>query len=143
MLDDTKKVNQSINDNFNKNKIYKGLINILDNLLNGHISIGKRITIYGRNSMHWAVNIRTKRFGYICFRLPFTCFGKWFPLYFYFSPNATPWAATFMIGKAYDREDWALSRIRRIKLGHNFKYDSENDENGNYAELRRINDKLI
>lgn len=111
--------------------------------LSGHINIGKRITIYGRNAMHWGVTIRTKKFGYICFRLPFTCFGKWWPLYLYFSPNATPWAATFMIGRKHDPRDWALSRVRRIRLGHNFYYDSENDENGNYAELRRINDSVI
>jgi hypothetical protein len=112
-------------------------------MFSGHIHIGKRITIYGRNAMHWGVNIRTKRWGYVCFRLPFRCFGRWWPLYFYCSPNATPWAATFMLGKNHDPADWALSRVRRLRLGHNFYFDSENDENGNYAELRRINDRLI
>jgi hypothetical protein len=111
--------------------------------MTGHINIGKHITIYGRNAMQWGVTIRTKRFGFVCFRLPFTCFGRWIPLYLYFSPNATPWAATFMLGKRHERRDWALARVRWARLGHNFFYDSEQDENGNYAELRRINDSFI
>lgn len=69
-----------------------------ENFMGGHVRIGK-ITIYGENAMHWAVNVRTKRWGYVCFRLPFRCFGKWWPLYFYCSPNGTPWAATFKIGR--------------------------------------------
>lgn len=112
------------------------------NWLSGHINIGKRITIYGRNAMHWGVRIWTKRYGYICFRLPFRCFGKWYPLYLYFSPNATPWAATFMVGRKHAPKDWALARVRRVLLGHNFYYDSQNDENGNYAKLIRINDSV-
>jgi hypothetical protein len=111
----------------------------MENLFTGHLNIGKNITIYGRNAMPWGVNIYTKKYGYICFRLPFRCFGRWYPLYVYFSPNATPWASTFMIGKKYGKNDWALSRIRRIELGHNFCYDSEHDENGNYKKLQQIN----
>ena len=57
------------------------------------------ITIYGENAMHWAVNISTP-FGYLCFRLPFRCFGRWWPLYFYISKNATPKMAKFIIGRA-------------------------------------------
>ncbi len=64
--------------------------------LSGHLTIGN-VTIFGENAMHWAVQISTKRFGYICFRLPFFCFGSWWPLYFYCSPNGTPWAATFWL----------------------------------------------
>lgn len=67
--------------------------------LGGHITIG-RFTIYGENAMHWAVNIRFKK-GYLCFRLPFFCFSRWWPLYLYFSPNATPRAATFKMGKKH------------------------------------------
>jgi hypothetical protein len=115
----------------------------MKNWLTGHINIGKKITVYGRNAMHWGVTIRTKKYGYVCFRLPFTCFGRWYPLYLYFSPNATPWASTFMLGKKEDPRDWALSRIRREKLGHNFQYDSEHDKNGNYALLRKINDGVL
>jgi hypothetical protein len=106
--------------------------------LGGHISVG-RLTIYGRNAMHWGITFWTKKYGFICFRLPLTCFGRWWPLYLYFSPNATPWASTFMIGKKHDSKDWALSRVRRYALGHNFYYNSEPDENGNYEKLHRIN----
>ena len=72
---------------------YKGL-NFLERYLGGHIDIGP-ITIFGENAMHWAVNIHTKRWGWVCFRLPFRSFGKWWPLYFYCSPNGTPQKATF------------------------------------------------
>jgi hypothetical protein len=56
------------------------------------------VTVYGANAMHWAVNIKTRRWGYVCFRLPVRCFGRWWPLYFYCSPDATPQSATFMVG---------------------------------------------
>jgi len=115
----------------------------LKNWFTGHLNIGKKITIYGRNAMQWGVTIHTKKYGYVCFRLPFRCFGRWYPLYLYFSPNATPWASTFMIGRKHDSTDWALSRVRRQRLGHNFYYDSEFDENGNYETLRRINDGIL
>ena len=65
--------------------------------MSGHISIG-RITIYGENAMHWAVNIRLKR-TWMCFRLPFRCFGKWMPLYLYFSTNGTPEQSSWKIGR--------------------------------------------
>lgn len=67
------------------------------NFMGGHINIG-RITIYGENAMHWAVNIKLNK-TYICFRLPFRCFGHWIPLYLYISPDATPSKATWKIGK--------------------------------------------
>jgi hypothetical protein len=69
--------------------------------MSGHVTWGP-VVIYGRNAMHWAVNIRTRRWGWICFRLPLRCFGRWWPLYFYVSRNATPWGATFMIGDTGD-----------------------------------------
>lgn len=69
----------------------------------GHITIGP-VIIYGANAMHWAVNIKTKRWGWVCFRLPFRCFGKWWPLYFYCSPDGTPTAATFIIPKSREIE---------------------------------------
>jgi len=65
----------------------------------GHINIGP-IVIYGENAMHWAINIKT-RWGYICFRLPLRCFGRWWNLYFYISPNGTPSQATFIIPESY------------------------------------------
>jgi hypothetical protein len=101
-------------------------LSFAENFLGGYISIG-RITIYGENAMHWGVNIKSKRYGYICFRLPFKCYGRWWPLYFYVSPNATPWAATFQIGDVayYDRGKAAL---RRKKFGHNFSTDTHEEE---------------
>lgn len=66
----------------------------------GHVSIGP-ITIYGENAMHWGVEIRVCRKGWLCFRLPFLCYSRWWPLYLYFSPNATPQCATFKIGKKH------------------------------------------
>lgn len=69
--------------------------------LTGHISVG-RLTVYGRNAMHWGVTFWTKKYRFICFRLPLPCFGKWYPLYFYCSPDATPCAATFKLGRCDD-----------------------------------------
>lgn len=96
----------------------------IDKYLGGHWNIGKRITIYGLNAMQWAVNIHTKRWGYICFRLPLPCWGKFPRLYFYVSPNATPWASTYCIGKG--AKERAKAILRRKAFGHNF--DSWNDE---------------
>lgn len=69
-----------------------------ENHMGGHVSLGP-LVIYGENAMHWAVNISSP-WGYICFRLPLRCFGRWWPLYFYISPDATPQAATFLVGNA-------------------------------------------
>lgn len=80
-------------------KKYKSL-SWWENFMSGHVSVGP-VTVYGENAMHWAVNIRTKRLGYICFRLPVRCFGRWWSLYFYTSPNGTPGKATFCIPKNY------------------------------------------
>lgn len=111
-----------------------------EDFMSGHIDIGNLI-IYGRNAMHWGVCIRTKKYGYICFRLPLPCFGRWYPLYFYCSPNATPWAATFMLGRKHSKDNWCKSRIRYSCLGHNFEVDGWNEEYGctNYDILRGIN----
>lgn len=67
----------------------------------GHVNIGP-VTIYGENAMHWAVNIRTQRWGFVCFRLPLRCFKQWWPLYWYCSPDGTPQAATFTLGNDHD-----------------------------------------
>ena len=66
----------------------------------GYFIIGP-ITVYGWNAMHVAVNIKT-RWGYVCFHPTWRVFGHWWPWYFYISPNATPWAATFGIGPGYE-----------------------------------------
>lgn len=104
----------------------------IEKYLSSHVCIGN-LTIFGRNAMHWGVTYWTKKWGYICFRLPFTCYGKWQPLYFYLSPNATPWASTFMIGKKHDRKDWSLTRVRKYRFGHGFDTDKYREE------LRKIN----
>ena len=80
---------------FGKTKKYPEL-SWYENFMSGHISF-LNVTIYGENAMHWAVNIKLKN-TYMCFRLPFRCFGKWHPLYLYFSQNATPNKATWKIG---------------------------------------------
>lgn len=64
--------------------------------MGGHVSIG-RLTIYGENAMHWGVTIRLKNTS-MCFRLPFRCFHRWWPMYLYFSPDCTPSSATWKIG---------------------------------------------
>ena len=56
--------------------------------LGGHLSLW-RVTIYGFNAMHVAINIRMFG-GFLCFHPPMWCFGKWWRWYLYFSPNATP-----------------------------------------------------
>ena len=110
-------------------------------MFKGHLNIGKRLTIYGNNAMHWGVTFYTRKFGYVCFRLPFRSCGRWYPLYFYCSPNATPWAATFMLGRKAYPDDWVLSRIRRSCFGHNFDESEWNEEYEmtNYDILRGIN----
>lgn len=80
----------------------------------GHILIGP-ITIYGFNAMHVAINIYTKHWGYICFHPIMRCFGHWWPWYFYISPNATPWAASFAIGPGIEAEDRRRLRGRKWK----------------------------
>lgn len=107
-------------------------------MLDGHISIG-RLTVFGRNAMHWGVTFWTKRWGYICFRLPFFCFGRWWPLYFYISPNATPWASTFFLGNNHHKCDNNKKRapLRKQAFGHNFSTEK------NSEELTRINDMVI
>ena len=74
--------------------------------LGGHISfrvLWWRITIYGFNAMHVAINIHTHRWGYVCFHPPM----RHWPWYFYVSPNATPWAASFGIGPGTEKQSRA------------------------------------
>lgn len=75
--------------------------NWLEKHLGGHIHFW-RVTIYGYNAMHVAINIYTKRWGYLCFHPTWKVFGHWWPWYFYVSPNATAWAATFKLGPGVD-----------------------------------------
>jgi hypothetical protein len=106
----------------------------IERKLCGHLSVGP-VTLYGANAMHWAVNISTERWGYVCFRLPLPCFGRWWPMYFYCSPNAAPWAATFFRGRdLYDHRARELAEARRQAFGHNFDTDERS------VELRQVND---
>lgn len=110
---------------------------------NGHVSIGKLTVYYGNNAMHWAWSLWTRRWGFICFRpttfyrLPMDVqrrkgkrFGSW-PWYFYVSPNATPWAATFAIGPGIPDDEKKAAARRRKTLGHRF-----NAEGMSYEEIR-------
>lgn len=95
-----------------------------ENFMGGHVSI-LNITIFGANAMNWAVNIRTRKWGYICFSLPAIARFKtsrdgyrYFEWYFYLSPNATPWACTFYRG--IDKQEQIRARIRKFNFGHGF-----------------------
>ncbi len=101
---------------------------LVERKLSGHLSIGP-VTVYGANAMHWAVNVSTHRWGYVCFRLPLPCCGRWWPLYLYCSPNATPWASTFFVGRdVFEHKQQRLAQERRRRFGHNFNTDALNDE---------------
>ena len=86
---------------------------------NGHLTIGP-VTFYGRNAMHYAINIRTKRWGYICFHPPVTCWFKYWGWYLYFSPNATPWAATFTLGSDFRPDERKWAKWRKTNWGHGY-----------------------
>lgn len=96
-----KMLNKILHSLFPKKKVYS-TFSWRENFLDGYVAIGP-LVIYGENAMHWAVNIQS-RWGYICFRLPLRCFDRWWPLYFYISPDATPASATrwlYGAGKEY------------------------------------------
>lgn len=126
--------------------IKKKIGKFLDKKIGEHVSKGK-LTIYGDNAMHFGVTYKTKKYGYICFRLPIPCGivdyflyndkPRWIHLYFYLSPNATPWASTFMLGKKHDSKNWALARVRRRRFGHNFNTEVYE------KELRKINNIIL
>lgn len=99
--------------------------------LRGHWNIGKNITLYGANAMSWAVNIHTKRWGWIHFTIPLL--SKW-SFCFYVSPNATPWACTYYWGK--DRDERIRAQIRKFNFGHNFNTDQH------WVALRTLENKF-
>jgi hypothetical protein len=68
----------------------------IDRWFGGHWTIGP-VTVYGRNAMHFAVNIRS-RWGWICFKPPTRCYGVWWPWYFYISEDATPFNCRVLWG---------------------------------------------
>ncbi len=83
----------------------------------GHWVCGP-VTVYGKNAMHWAMNIHT-RYGYLCLHPTVKLWGQWWPWYAYLSPNATPWAATWGVGPGLD-EPRRNIQWRREALGHGF-----------------------
>lgn len=90
-----------------------------DRWFTGHRDFG-RVTLYGANAMHWAINISTQRWGYICFHPPTRTFGGRWPWYFYLSPNATPWGATFAIGPDVTVDEKRAATWRRKHWGHGY-----------------------
>ena len=73
-----------------------------------------------RCAMHGAINVRTKRWGWVCFHPPMRSFGAWWPGYFYCSPDGTPGMSTFYIGRQDFRDDEGGAHVRRKLYGHNF-----------------------
>lgn len=119
-------------------KIWRKIEGQLDKYLGGHITIGP-ITIYGLNAMHCAIEIWTKRYGYIVATPPLYWHGRWWPSHIFFSPNATPWAATFMLGK-FDystKAEMVAAKWRQLYLGHN--YDMDVDCRYIVNEIEKIN----
>jgi len=80
-------------------------------IFGGHIRLG-RITIFGFNAMHWATNIRTRNWGYICFR-PTTWDEGWWHWYFYISPDATPQMAYVAFGPGVEKHCKQRAWLRR------------------------------
>jgi len=83
-----------------------------DRLFRGHVSFGdplnmgrgrgpSRVTIYGANAMHWAINVWV-RGSYWCFHPTTRTFGGRWRWYFYISPDGTPCAATFHLGTRHE-----------------------------------------
>lgn len=106
------------------------------NFMGGHVNIGP-ITIFGANAMNWTVNIRTKRWGSICFTLPVLARWqrdryveqKYYQWYFYLSANGTPWASTFYRGS--NKNEVIRAQIRKMNFGHGF--DTRKFRNELYA----------
>lgn len=87
----------------------------------GILHIGKRITVFHDNPKSgtgFTIRIRTEKFGWICVRPPIM--NPWSRCYLYVSPNATPWAATYVVGPGISKDDKEYAPIRRMVLGHNF-----------------------
>ena len=84
----------------------------LKKLMTGHFNIGTKVTVYGNNAMHYAVNIRTK-YGILCMRPSTRSNGGQWRWYIYLSPDGTPDSASWGIGPGIDRYDKERIAIRR------------------------------
>ena len=90
-----------------------------------HQRIG-RVRIHAHDvdtAMHGALNVWTPWTGAICWHPSTAPWGDEWPWYFYVSPNSTPWAATFAIGRGLDLAEKLAARMRRARLG--LVYDVE------------------
>jgi hypothetical protein len=114
-------------------------MNWLERNFGGSLRIG-RLTIFGFNAMHITVQFWTQRWGYVCFHPTVKMFGCWWPWYFYVSPNATPWAATFAIGPGVSKENKLAAPIRRALFGHRFNTDEWREE---LQAIREIVDRML
>lgn len=74
--------------------------------LGGHVTVGP-VTLYGDNAMAWTAQVRTAT-GYLVARAPIRR-----PWKIYFSPNATPWAATWGMGPGFREHGDDLPSVRR------------------------------
>ena len=92
------------------------------------IHVGPLTAYSFRSAMHGAWNLSTKRFGYVCFKPPTYVFGRWWPWYFYLSPNATPWGATLIWGRASWRAEKRMARLRRVLWGHGYHCDEHDPQ---------------
>ncbi len=85
-------------------------------VMQGHVSIG-RLTVYPVEcAMHGALNLRTP-WGYLCVKPSTTRYAGPRGWYVFWSPNATPWAATFAIGPGIEWRDRRAAPIRRALFG--------------------------
>lgn len=96
-------------------------MNFLEKYFSGATTInafGLRITLFGYNAMRFAVNISTETWGYLCISPTVYMFGRWTHWHIYFSPNSTPWAATFAIGPGLTKGEKLLAKIHAYKFGN-------------------------
>lgn len=78
-------------------------------------AIRKYIAIYPRDSaMHGAVQVHVPHFGYVTFTPNHWGRRNWSIVV---SHNATPWAATFVMGPGQSDADKAAARVRRALFG--------------------------
>ncbi len=102
--------------------------------LGGHIGgyvFGQRWTLYGFNAMHIAFELKTRRWGWLCFH-PWTPFYRGWAWYFYASPNGRPIVSTIAVGPGLSQDTKRLAAERRGLFGHNFNEDMIYD--GPYSE---------
>ncbi len=81
-------------------------MNFFEKYLGGHIYFtvfGRRVVLFGFNAMHVALNVRLKSGNWFCFHPGIYCFGTWWPMSIYLSPNATPWKAVWGFGKGFHK----------------------------------------